>query len=343
MNKTQFGFCIPLFANPGMLFFRTPNYKKLDWGSIKETTLLCEELGYDSLFVADHMFLGRNGEMWECISAMSALLAITKRMWVYPIHLCNNFRTPSVVAKAFATMSHISGGRVGMFYDYGWRKAEFDQYGVEFGSSDEDRIEQMTEGIKIIKGMFEEERFSFSGKHYSVTEAIAAPMPLQKIPIWMGEANNSLMVKTIVEVADVFNSMPCSLETFQKKLDTLREECENQGRDFQSLGLSLETQILIRETEEEVDAELEKYRKMIEHNNSLDDDILTQLKTTATSDTNYNSNESLKKEFMIGTPDHIWGLINGFKKKGVEHFMLWFMDYPQTKSIELFAKEIIHA
>ena len=151
MSSIKFGFCAPIFANPGRILFRTPSYKKLDWNSIKNTILLCEDLEYDSVFVADHFFLGREGEIWECISLMSAFAAITKKMHISPIHLCNNFRHPSMVAKTFSTISHISGGRVILFYDYGWRKKEFDTYGISFGKTEEERIEQMDEGITVLK------------------------------------------------------------------------------------------------------------------------------------------------------------------------------------------------
>ena len=83
---------------------------------------------------------------------MSALAAVTKKISIIPIHLCNNFRVPSVTAKSLATLSHIADGRIELFYDYGWRKAEFDAYGVEFGGSEEERIERMGEGIEVIKG-----------------------------------------------------------------------------------------------------------------------------------------------------------------------------------------------
>lgn len=56
-------------------------------------------------------------------------------------------------------MSHISNGRVSLFYDYGWRKAEFDDYGINFGKSDEERIEMMDEGLTIIKGLLEKKNF----------------------------------------------------------------------------------------------------------------------------------------------------------------------------------------
>ena len=57
MNETviNFGFCVLIFANPGMAFFRTPSYEKLDWKLIQETVVHCEEKEYDSVFVR-HLF-----------------------------------------------------------------------------------------------------------------------------------------------------------------------------------------------------------------------------------------------------------------------------------------------
>ena len=66
---------------------------------------------------------------------MAALAAVTKIISVIPIHLCNNFSVSSVTSKSLATLSHIADGRIELFYDYGWRKAEFDAYCVEHGGS----------------------------------------------------------------------------------------------------------------------------------------------------------------------------------------------------------------
>ena len=341
MKKIKFGFCLPIFANPGMAYFRTPAYEKLDWNSIKETVLLCDRLNYDSIFIADHVFLGRDGEIWECLSLMSALAAITSNVDVAPIHLCNNFRHPAIVAKTLSTLSHIGGGRLIIFYDYGWRKAEFDAYGIPFGLNDDERIEQMEEGITVIKGMLKEEKYSFNGKYYSIHEAICNPKPVKKIPLWMGEANNPQMVSAIVKHADVFNSMPCSIEGFQEKIDIIYKECKQQGRDFSTMGFSLETQILIRETDEEIDKIFEGFEELESLNNSYDQDILDQLKATNPALGSYKSKKNFEEEFLIGTPEKIIKKINLFIEKGVSHFMLWFMDYPDQKGIKLFNDKII--
>ena len=341
MKKIKFGFCLPIFANPGMAYFRTPAYEKLDWNSIKETVLLCDRLNYDSIFIADHVFLGRDGEIWECLSLMSALAAITSNVDVAPIHLCNNFRHPAIVAKTLSTLSHIGGGRLIIFYDYGWRKAEFDAYGIPFGLNDDERIEQMEEGITVIKGMLKEEKYSFNGKYYSIHEAICNPKPVKKIPLWMGEANNPQMVSAIVKHADVFNSMPCSIEGFQEKIDIIYKECKQQGRDFSTMGFSLETQILIRETDEEIDKIFEGFEELESLNNSYDQDILDQLTATNPALGSYKSKKNFEEEFLIGTPEKIIKKINLFIEKGVSHFMLWFMDYPDQKGIKLFNDKII--
>jgi len=342
MKKIKFGFCLPIFANPGMVFFRTPAYENLDWNSIKETVLLCDRLQYDSIFVADHVFLGRDGAIWECLSMMSALAAITSNVTVSPIHLCNNFRNPAIVAKTLSTLSHISNGRLINFYDYGWRKAEFDSYGIPFGLCDDERIDQMEEGITIIKGMLKDKKFSFNGKYYSVHEAICNPKPVKKIPLWMGETNNPRMVSAIVKHADVFNSMPCSIEGFQEKIDIISKECKEQGRDFSEIGFSLETQILIRETDEEIDRIFESFEELESLNNSYDEDILDQLKATNPVFDSYTSKKKFEEEFLIGTPDKIMEKINLFIAKGVSHFMLWFMDYPDQKGIKLFSEKVIN-
>lgn len=339
-RRIKFGFCLPVFANPGMTFFRTPAYEKLDWDSLKDSVLFCDENGFDSLFIADHLFLGRDGDIWECTVLMSAFAVLTQNIEIIPIHLCNNFRTPSIVAKMLSTMSHMCNGRLALFYDYGWRRAEFNAYGIDFGKNDDERVRQMEEGLTIIKGMLEEESFSFSGDFYKVSNAICKPKPVRKIPLWMGEINNGNMVKCIVSHADVFNSMPCSVEVLKKKLEIVNSECQVQQRDFNSLDFSLETQILVRESDEEITDFLDHINSLKKYNNSHDSDILEQLHAT-NSNFNYFNKELLMNEFLIGTPDVIKERIQQYINCGITHFMLWFMDFPSRTGMKLFVDKIL--
>ena len=340
-QTTQFGFCVPIFANPGMAFFRTPCYTGLDWKTTKGAILECEELGYDSLFVADHVFLGRDGAIYEGWTLLSALAGMTKRMKLSPIHLCDSFRNPALTAKMVATLDVVSDGRFILFYDYGWRRAEFDAYGFDFGASDDERAARMDEGLTIIKGMLTEDRFSFDGRFYQVKDTMCAPKTLQQPlpPIWMGETNNDVMVRAIAKHADVFNSMPASVDGFQQKVEIVGDACGKVGRDPSSLGLSLETQILVCKTDAEIDACFDKMDSLRPAERS-DEDILAQMKATNPALENYSSRQDFENEFLIGTPDVIVDRMKEYTNLGVTHFMLWFMDYPSLEGVRLFAQEV---
>ena len=106
---------------------------------------------------------------------------------------------------------------------------------------------------------------------------------------------------------------------------------------MEGLGLSLETQIMIRETDEKIDYEFESYAALRNLNDSFDDDILEQLQKTNPGLQGYNSEEDFLDEFMIVTPDVITQKIQSFIEKGVTHFMFWFMDFPSYKGIDLLA------
>jgi alkanesulfonate monooxygenase SsuD/methylene tetrahydromethanopterin reductase-like flavin-dependent oxidoreductase (luciferase family) len=338
----EFGFAVPIFANPGMSFFRTPCYEALDWKTTKDAVVECERLGYDSLFVADHVFLGLDGAIFEGWTLLSAFAALTERMKLVPIHLCDSFRNPALAAKMIATLDHVSNGRFLLFYDYGWRRAEFESYGFEFESSDDERARKMEEGLRIIKGMLTEERFSFEGRFYRVKETLCAPKPVQRPlpPIWMGEANNPVMTRAIARHADVFNSMPASVAGFQKKLEVLDEAFVLEGRELSSIGLSLETQILVAKTDGEIDACFRRMEEMRPERSS-DEDILAQMKATNPALESYGSRKDLEKEFLIGTPDVVVDRVKEYTRLGVTHFMLWFMDFPSMDGVRLFAQEVL--
>ena len=179
MKKTKYSFCIPIFANPGMLSFRTPNYNNLKFVDLKKFVIKLDRSKINSIFIADHTYLGKNGEIFECITLLSAFAAITKNINIGTIHLANNFRHPAIVAKSFCTLSHISNGRIILFYDYAWRDSEFDQTGIPFEKKNT-RTKKMCEGLEIIKKSFENKIINFKGKFYNLKNFICNPKPKKK-------------------------------------------------------------------------------------------------------------------------------------------------------------------
>ena len=323
--------CLPTFANPGRIHFRTPNLSYLTWDNIIQLAKYAEANSMYGLFVPDHLVLGQNGEIYECMVTLAALATATNKVKLFPIHLCDAFRNPRYCMKQILTINEISKGRMGLFYDYGWREKEFDLYRYEFKST-ETRIEDMVESLELFKQVIspqsetdlEQKRQLGMDFKYS-----------NNIPIWLGEANEALMVDAIVKHADCFNSMPCSPASLKIKINTVKNACIKNQRDISSLDLSLETQLLIRPTKDSLNKTIKTIKANIVNNNSQEDDIISQLKVV---DPLFNE-DSLDTRvttgpYMFGTPDQIKDKLNLYRELGITSIMVWPVDYPCMDSLE---------
>ena len=131
-----------------------------------------EELGYSSVFWPDHF-----GDQWEPIAALAAAAAVTKRLRIGSLVRALDYRHPVVLAKASATIHLLSGGRHEFGLGAGWMQTDYDEAGIRYDRPGV-RIERMEEALQIIRSMWTQEKTSFSGKHYRITEvAQAADLP----------------------------------------------------------------------------------------------------------------------------------------------------------------------
>jgi alkanesulfonate monooxygenase SsuD/methylene tetrahydromethanopterin reductase-like flavin-dependent oxidoreductase (luciferase family) len=342
MRGIGFGFGVPIFANPGMAFFRTPCFERLEWEPVCRAVLECEKLGFDSIFVGDHLFLGRDGAIYECWTTLTALAGMTRNIRLGTIHLGDSLRHPPLVAKMACTLDVISGGRLEFFYDFGWREAEYTAYGVPFLNNRE-RVEKMTEGLGLILRLMTEERVTFKGKYYQVKDALCAPKPIQRPhpPVWLGENNEEGMMEAIIEYADVWNSTPAPAEAYKEKLSALQSACEKAGRDYTTMEKTLETQILICRDEREIDRTFERIDSLKPPGSSSDEDILKLFRESNPALELRPNGEEFRREFIIGTPERVEARLLEYIRLGVTRFMLWFMDFPSLDGIRLFASTVM--
>jgi len=139
-----------------------------EYQSIRETVSEAERLGFDSVWMSDHlMLLLENVPFLEGWTTLSAIAAETKSLKLGTIVICNTFRNPSLLAKMAATLDVISGGRLIFGIGAGWIEKEHDSYGIPFPEPSV-RIEQLRESLQIIKSMWTEEKASFQGKYYNI-------------------------------------------------------------------------------------------------------------------------------------------------------------------------------
>jgi alkanesulfonate monooxygenase SsuD/methylene tetrahydromethanopterin reductase-like flavin-dependent oxidoreductase (luciferase family) len=323
---TTFGFCAPIFAGSGGAHPRTPLLDRVDFDELQGTVQAAEVLGYDSVWVADHLILGRDGFILEGWTVMAALARVTKRMRLGSIHYANLFRPPSMTAKMAATLDFISGGRLDFFFDpYAGQRADAQAYGlVDDGSA----IARFEEALDLIKRMWSEDKPSYRGKYYAIEEAVCLPRPVQKpsIPIWIGTSGNGSPERRrqISEImsrhADWWNITPASIDTMRDALGVLRNACAANGRDYKTIRKSFETQILVAESA----ADLGRWRQRIEAANP-----------------GYGDWEKLGERFVIGDVKTVTRRLRDYVDLGVECFMLWFMDYPARDGLRLFAEKVM--
>src|SRR6266849_3232909 len=194
MNQVQFGYCVPIFAWPGGGLFRTPNFATLDSQAALQTARSAEALGFDSIWVADHLMLGKDQAILEGWTTLCVIAGATSRIKLGIIHQGHFFRYPSVAAKMIATLDNLSGGRFIYFADTGTRAAEHHAYGLNYPDAAEDRMPDFVEGLELALALWQssaDKPLTFNGRYHHVKDAVCAPPPITQPhpPIWFGEAH----------------------------------------------------------------------------------------------------------------------------------------------------------
>src|SRR5262245_12132054 len=139
-----------------------------DW---RERIQRIEAWGYDSVFWPDHF-----GPQWEPVAALAAAAAVTRRLKVGSLVYGIDYRHPIVLAKAAATIQQLSGGRHEFGLGAGWMESDYREAGMAYDRAGL-RIERLEEALRIIRGTWSQDKTSFAGKHYQVTDAQAAVLP----------------------------------------------------------------------------------------------------------------------------------------------------------------------
>ena len=124
-----------------------------------------DEGGLHWISVWDHFYANPIEESkepcFEGVASMAALAATTKNARVGCLVFCSLFRNPGLLAKAAATIDHISNGRVELGMGAGWFKEEFEDFGYEFAPIGE-RLDQLEEGLQVARGLLHEGKISFN-------------------------------------------------------------------------------------------------------------------------------------------------------------------------------------
>ncbi len=208
---------------------------------------LAEDLGFDAFFRSDHYLVmgDRDGlpgptDSWV---TLGALARETSSIRLGTLVTSATFRHPGVLAISVAQVDAMSGGRIELGIGTGWYDTEHAAYGIPFGASFGERFERLEEQLEIVTGMWSTpsgERFSYTGRRYTLTDSPALPKPVQQpVPIIIGGYGPKRTPRLAARFADEFNVPFPPLDYYGTAVATVRQACESAGRDPSSMKFSV--------------------------------------------------------------------------------------------------------
>lgn len=147
----------------------------LNWNEIRTLARTAEDVGFDSVWIPDHLIHEPEGAepygIWEAWSLISALAAATSRIQIGPHVLCTGWRNPALIAKMADTVDEISGGRLILALGAGWHEPEYRAFGFPF----DHRIGRFGEALEIITSLLRTGRSTFDGQFYQTDRCELRP------------------------------------------------------------------------------------------------------------------------------------------------------------------------
>jgi F420-dependent oxidoreductase-like protein len=232
----KIGLQIPSFKYPGGTVAIRPK--------LKEIVTTAEDVGFYSLWVMDHYYQikGLFGEaytdpMMESYTTLGYFAGLTEKAYLGVLVTGVIYRHPSVLMKMVNTLDILSGGRAYLGIGAAWYEDEAKGFGIPYPSTSK-RFELLEDNLKLAKALWAGEETSFEGKYISAPAITNNPMPLS-IPhprIMIGGTGPKKTLRMVAQYADACNIGDwVGPEKMQAALDTLKEHCENLGRDYDSI------------------------------------------------------------------------------------------------------------
>jgi alkanesulfonate monooxygenase SsuD/methylene tetrahydromethanopterin reductase-like flavin-dependent oxidoreductase (luciferase family) len=171
------------------------------WPELKAMAVLAEQVGFDSLWLGDHLLYryedGPRGP-WEAWSMLAALAAATSRVELGPLVACTSFHNPAMLAKKAAAVDEISGGRLILGLGAGWNEPEYEAYGFPF----DHRVSRFAEAFTIIRKLLREGHVDFAGEYYQARDCELLPRGPRPAgpPLMVGSMGQRMLALTLPHV-----------------------------------------------------------------------------------------------------------------------------------------------
>jgi probable F420-dependent oxidoreductase len=235
-----------------------------------------ESLGYDSLWVSDHVVvpgqirsrypynatgdfpLSPDTDFLEPLTALTLVAGVTSRARLGTSVLVLPHRHPVLTAKMLATLDHLAPGRVILGAGVGWMREEIELFGVPYAR----RGAWTDEAIRVMRTCWRDDRASFQGEFFRFADLGCRPRPAAgTIPIWIGGHTDRALAR-VVALGDGWHAAFPTAEALRAGIARLHEVCRTAGRDPAALTISARVGLSARRPSAEVLAELRTLRDL---------------------------------------------------------------------------------
>ncbi len=293
------------------------------WARSVELARLAESLGYDHLWVYDHVETvprRRPTHVFEAFTMLAALSQLTSTVGLGQLVTCASYRNAGLLAKEAACVDVYSAGRLILGLGAGWFHEEYASYGYEY-LGDRQRLAVLDETIQVVRRLWTEETVTFDGDHLHVTGAYCDPKPVQDLPpVLVGGGGEQVTLRIAARRADLTN-WQVGLDAFERKSRLLEKYCEEVGRPFADITRTHGPDCRIFDTDVEARAwcATDGGGDLWGHTGA--DDYLA--------------------DNLVGTVDQVAEKAQAFVDAGCRGFLLWLRDYPDDETLRRFIAEVV--
>jgi alkanesulfonate monooxygenase SsuD/methylene tetrahydromethanopterin reductase-like flavin-dependent oxidoreductase (luciferase family) len=210
--------------------------REVRWPELLDMTRAVEDLGFDSVWVGEHLLYRWEDRPargpWEAWTLLAAIAASTTRIELGPLVACTNFHNPALLAKQAVTIDELSGGRFVLGLGAGWNETEFRAYGYPY----DHRIDRFEEAFTIIRTLLREGSIDFDGRWYQARDCELLPRgPRPGGPPLMIGSKGPRMLRATMAHADSWNAWFNDTQNRPEGVPAVRavvdEACRDVGRD----------------------------------------------------------------------------------------------------------------
>ncbi len=334
----RFGFWTPVFG--GWLRNVPDECMEASWDYTRRLVTRAERIGYDLTLIAELNLNDIKGVTEPALDAWStaaALAAVTDTLELM-VAVRPNFHHPALFAKAAANIDRIAGGRLALNVVSSWWADEARQYGLQFDQHD-DRYARTAEWLAVIDALWTQERASFTGRFYTLDEAICAPKPVRKPTVYAGGESEAAkaMIAALCDAYVMHGDPPAAIAPKVTDMAARRARLDKPPMTY-----GMAAYAIVRDSEAEARAELARItdvRDLPPGFANFDQWLTgTQLEREMKLQEYSVSNRGLRPD-LVGTPERVRERIEAFEAAGVDLLLLQMS--PQAEEMERFAAQVI--